>query len=265
LGHITPEIWWFDGSIVMIFFLAAAVRRIAPAADNHAPLMRGLVLLPMVGVFLCDGLSGSNLARGQFVFAVFFLGLVCGIEIATTRLPMRIHWERWAKRGPFGRLIGRFVLPGWPSALLFAAAGAVLAIASVFLPGLLPTGVALSQMIWLIVLGLCALATPIVVMELLPAAATKSPAGIYVLVFGGMSAFAAIVAGLAGGTWLDAFARVLPISSFWRTLADGDVATEIKFAQGAFGLVFLGVAALQSRTYRRWVWSLNRQLRVEQK
>jgi hypothetical protein len=253
LGSIVPSLWWIDGLVVLVFFLIAAVRRISPPADNQAPIARALVLIPLLIVPLAVELWSANAARAQFVFAASCLGIFCAIELATARVPMRIHWQRWVNRGPLARLIGRIVMPGWPSALLFTSLAAGLTIAITYLPGLMPSASDRNNLIWVVILAVCAVISPLVVMELLPRATAKSPAGIYLLVFVGMTAFAAIAAGLANDTWLDAFAHVLPISSFWRTAFDPQVAKEIKFAQGGFGLVFVGIAAMQSRPFWRWL------------
>jgi hypothetical protein len=253
LGVIIPLLWWIDGAVVLVFFLVAAVRRIAPPADNHAPIARALVLIPLLTVPLAVELWSASVARAQFAFAASFLGIFCAIELATARVPMRIHWQPWASRGAFPRLIGRVVMPGWPSALLFTALAAGLTIAITYLPGLTPSAADRNSLIWIVILAVCAVASPLVVMELLPRATAKSPAGIYILVFAGMTAFAAIAAGVANDTWLDAFAHVLPISSFWRTLFDSHVPKEIEFAQGGFGFVFLGIAAMQSRRFWQWL------------
>ncbi len=245
----------FNGALVLVFFLVAAVRRIAPVAENHALLARGLPLLALLPVPFLSFLSTKAAAAGQLVFAGIFLGIVGMIELASLRLPMAAHWRVWAGRGTFGRFVGRFLLPGWPSALLYVSLACVLVVTAAFFLGL-PTPGEAQRVIWIALLALGALVLPAVALSLFEARATKSPGAIYGLVFISLSTFGAIAAAMSSMfpvkyTGFESFARILPVSGLWLSLGRTELDTPVMIGQAAFVGLVLFVAFVQSRLYWR--------------
>lgn len=248
-----PALLCIDGALVLVFFLVTAVRRIAPAAESHVLLARGLPLLALVPVPLWSQWGSRAAAAGQLGFAAGFLALVCAVELASVRLPMAAHWRFWAGKGLFGRCVGRLVMPGWPSALLYALLVSALVALVSLLPGLLPAGES-QRFIWIVVLALCALIFPVIVLSMADKAAARTPGGLYILVFASMSTLGAIAVGLgsmfaAKYAGFATFVRVLPVSSFWLSLGKDPLMTEVVVGQAAFAGIVLVVAVAQSRAY----------------
>jgi len=246
---------WFNGALMLVFFLVAAVRRIAPVAESHALLARGLPLLALLPVPLLPQLTTNAVAAGQLVFAGIFLAVVCMIELASLRLPMAAHWRAWARRGTFGRFAGRLFLPGWPSALLYASLVCAIVVLAAYSLGL-PTPGQAQRLIWIAVLALGALVLPTVVLSMFEQRAAKSPGALYGLVFGAMSTLAAIAAAMSSMfpvkyTGFETFARVLPVSGLWLSLGNDPLDTSVMVGQAAFVAIVLGVAFTQSRLYWR--------------
>ncbi|MCU1421169.1 MAG: hypothetical protein JWN36_820, partial [Microbacteriaceae bacterium] len=199
-GPITPTVaavslWCLNGALVLVFFLVTAVRRIAPPAENHVLLARGLPLLALVPVPFFELWGPSGVASGQWAFSAIFLSVVCAIELGSVRLPMAAHWWSWARLGMYGRCVGRLVMPGWPSAMLYLFLAASLVALSSLQTGILPVGEA-SRVIWLTVLALTALAFPVIILSIGGRPAARAPGGIYVLVFIAMSTLGAIATGM---------------------------------------------------------------------
>ncbi|MCX6951394.1 MAG: hypothetical protein NTV51_04300 [Verrucomicrobia bacterium] len=248
-----PVLWYLDGALVLVFFLVTAVRRIAPPAENHVLLARGLPLLALVPVPLWALGGATAAASAQWSFAAIFLAVVCAIELASVRVPMAAHWRGWARRGLWGRCVGRVALPGWSSAMLYALVAAALVAFATTQPGVVPLG-EIARYVWLVVLALVALLFPVIALSLAEKAAAKTPGGIYVLVFGGMSTFGAIAAGMSSMfpvryTGFETFARVLPVSGFWLSMGKDGPSTEVVVGQAAFALIVFVIAVMQSRTY----------------
>jgi hypothetical protein len=240
----------FDGALVLVFFLVAAVRNIAPPAENHALLARSLPLLALAAVpvgALCR--AATSAIQGQLMFAGGFLMLVCAVELASLQLPMFVHWQRWRARAAMPRVVFRMALPGWPSALLFATMGTVLwgfcAVAFDLTHG--GTG----PRTWPAVLGLSALVFPSLLMSFF-VRVPRSPGGVY-----GLFSAAGIIVAVLGmalpqsypqlGPLRD-FIAVLPVSSFIMAFGDPPGVAAV-FVQAVIAALVLGFAWFQARHY----------------
>lgn len=246
---------WINGALVLVFFLVAAVRRIAPAAESHVLLSRGLPLLALVAVPVCRLAGSTTGAVAQLMFAGVFFAIVCAVELASLRLPMRAHWRAWAGRGMAGRVVGRLVLPGWPSALLYTLLIGLVLTGAALIPGLVPPSDAL-RIVWIAVLALGALIFPAVMMSVFESRAARAPGPFYALVFGSMSTFAAIAAAMnsmfpAKYAGFEDFARILPVSGLWLSLGKNPLDASVMVGQAVFVAIVLGVAVMQSRVYWR--------------
>jgi len=256
-----------DGALVLAFFLIAAVRRIAPLAENYAFFARALPLVALMPVPLWALGRATSVAEGQFIFASCFVLLVCGAELASVQLPMAVHLRPWLERGKLGKAVARFVLPGWQSGLIYAMVAIALpALIVLGVPRVVPATVAL-RMGWLALLALGALAFPIVGISFFERSAARSAASLYVLLIAVMSAFAATGAALNAGFplkygWLQEFARMLPVSGFWLSLGTQDLSESTMVVQAALVIVVLGFAWWQAHPYWRHIENLKARERM---
>ena len=245
-GLTGPALWLvvFDAALVLLICLVGAVRKLAPRAESQAPLMRVLPLL----AFLPAGFVGPRLGISQLITAGVMLAFVAVMELARAEEPMASHWRTWARRGWWGRVVGRFVQPGWASAMEWLLALAVIAIAG----GLLSSHPAKTA--HLAVLATQALVFPALLLTWMSAQFTQRTAG-YILVLGGASLIAAVGAASASVYRMNQIADVtlllLPISSFWSTLAARhSPSTPVLIAQLAMAGAVLGLAWWRARPYR---------------
>ena len=226
--------WWvvclfvFNFSLLLLFFLVQAVRRIAPPAENHSPLARGvalLTLLPVVPLYLLEG-GMPNATIAQMWFAVVALGLVSVIEISSLRVPMAVQVRTWWERGRFMSVLGRLVLQGWPSAMLFTVFWLALAAIAAQMGLIQLPGAGRIEMVWLFVLLWAALVFPMVLLSFAPRVGRQAPLfyfiiqalfGILCIMEGNSSTTTAINPLVEKLRW---FFHVLPVASFWLEAAD---------------------------------------------
>jgi hypothetical protein len=229
----------FDGALILLFFLVAAVRNIAPPAENHSLLARSLPLLALAPVLLAPAVlafSGTATIVGifaaQLLFAALFLGLVCFGELSNLQQPMPVHIRAAAKLTALSRVLLRMTLPGWPSALLYTLLSSLLwaacavtfaLVAANTLSGPVassgPFNLSNFQLFtwpWLAVLALEALAYPAVIISAL----RKPPrqvGGLYFVLLGSAGTLLAIGYALAAAypklDFLPGVLSVLPVAS----------------------------------------------------
>lgn len=257
---------WLNGALVMGIFLVIAVRRIAPPAENHMLLPRGLALLTLLPIPFLSLFSKLNDARGQLAFAGLVIAIVSAVELASMRWPMKSHWRPFARRGPPARWLGRFALPGWPSGFAFIViAGLLLAFAG-WLPGLAGS-TDKSRISWLVVLGVVGLVFPAVALSFFSRAG-RAPAALYVLVLAITCLLAAMAAAIGGITndqrdFLEV-TSVFPGAGFCITLfSPRSVSSSAMMVQGAVAITVLGVAWVQSRVYWKHLAKIDAEVRAE--
>jgi hypothetical protein len=117
--------WEIIGWLLILgFFIPALLFEltasgIAPIAENHAVRRRLLAVLFFVASCGLVSMSGGTFEAGTVVPLLVLIG-VCYYELAEKpRLVPRMI-QALARRGWLGRIAGLFILPGWPSALLFS-------------------------------------------------------------------------------------------------------------------------------------------------
>jgi hypothetical protein len=253
--------WVFDGALLLAFFLIAAVRRIAPPAENHAPLARALPLLALLALPVWGRHGWTPAFEFQVACTAVFAGLTCAVELASVRRPMRVHLQPWLARGRWGRFVVRFVLPGWPSAMAFTILMCLLAAL-----GLQATSGGKSEAWalapWLVTLGFGGLVFPALALGIFKRTAARSAASLYGLTLVAMSILAGTVAALAAAfplkcAQLVLVARVLPVTGFWLTLPKPeDLSTKAMLFQGALLAAVLLEAGRLARAYWRHVAAL---------
>ena len=259
----------FDGAMLLVFFLVAAVRRIAPLAENHAPLARALPLGALLAMPVWAHWATLDNLRVEGVFTAGFTLLVCALEFANSRWPMSVHVRPWQARGAWGRFVGRFVLPGWPSALLFASL--VLGITAIGVQFSTPIPPLLQKwsVSWLVTLALGGLTFPTLALAYFPRTAARSSASLYGLTLGAMSVLAVTVAVMAAAfpakyAELYLYARVLPVTSFWLSAPNpGDLSTKAMIVQGVLFVVVMAAAWWQSKKYWQHVAAIEVRERAE--
>jgi hypothetical protein len=254
-GRIGIDAWlmYCNAAIVTCLFLLSAARNIAPSAVNHAPLGRLLALsaLLLAPVLLLQGAAPA--ARGQLVFAGLLLVVVSMTELALAAPMMARHWRPWAHRGPFGRLGGVFLMPGWESALWFASAGAALwALCAALLPAGRSEQFGGSHLAWIALLGLTALAFPALLLSFFGSGRFLRPVAYLacLILMGGLTGVMVAWSTVAPKwEFLRSLVEVLPVASFLLSF-DLSRATTATFAtQGVFALGVLGLAFAQARFF----------------
>ena len=244
-GLIRGNLWvvLFDVALLLALCLLGAVARLSPAAESKAGQFRALPLIALLPMpFL--GMRGIP----QFVLAMLLFAFVAIMELSRGEEPMSCHWRPWLARGVWGRLVGRFVQPGWASAMEWVCA-CVLIVGGV--------GLLLSEPFKLLHLGLLAaagLVFPTLLLTWMSSQFTQRIAG-YILLLGGASTLAAVSAATASFTKVNAYAEasllVMPIAGFWTTLgAVRPVAPALLVVQIAIALAVLGVAWWRAAPYR---------------
>jgi hypothetical protein len=258
-------LWWLNGTLVLGIFLVTAVRRIAPPAENHGLLTRGLALAIIVPVPLLAALAKPAAARGQLIFAALMLGLVGAVEMASMRWPMGSHWRPWARRGALARWFGRAALPGWPSAFGFMVLAGLLVGLALLLPNVVDAGDQ-PRATWLVVLAVSGLVFPAVTLSFFNRAG-RSPTALYGLVLGGASLVAGIAAIVANGSVnlkpVLSFTSVLPVAGFWITLfAPEEFTGSVFIGQAVVAMVVLVVAWWRARIYWAELARIDARVRV---
>jgi hypothetical protein len=247
LFGLSGAILWvvvFDGLLVLAICLVGAVRKLAPRAENQAPLIRILPLLALVPALFV----GLRMRLDQLIVGGIMLAFVAAMELGRPEEPMASHWRSWARRGAWGRIVGRFVQPGWASAMEWLLAIALIAAVG----GLATTDP--TKTAQLAILATAALVFPSLLLTWMSSQFTQRTAG-YVLVLGGASLIAAVGAASASAfrmnQWADITLLVLPISSFWSTLgARATPSTPVLIAQMTMAFAVLGCAWWRARPYR---------------
>lgn len=121
-GLVSAAAW---SAVVLVTALASAVlleyaaAGIAPAAENHAARIRGLVLLA-AGLALGATWFGGPVTVGVLTF--FSMALAIGVgaaELTTDPVPVASIHDRFARFGPPGRLAALVLAPGWATGVLF--------------------------------------------------------------------------------------------------------------------------------------------------
>jgi hypothetical protein len=257
--------WGWSGlaglALVTLVFLGLAVRRIAPPAENHALSARLLAL----ALLLISGVAG--LVVGPFggswamAFGLEAIALVAAVEMAHDVMPMASHWRPWLGGGELRTLFGRLMLPGWPSAALFAAVGlGLIALMALVVPNWRPAGASAAGFAWWMMLAWQALVFPAVVLSFLPPGSSMRAGGTgYFVVqglFGTISLLAATnstgyITGAHLAQTLDAICQILPVFSFW--LVEKELRTGFSLGnmigQLASFAVVLALVVRQSRNY----------------
>jgi len=216
----------FDGLILVGFSLVQGARRLAPPAENHSSSTRVLALLTLVPPLVLTVLVSPEAGGLHLVYSAIGLLLVCGMEMSRVAEPMRVQVRPWlSTRASWRFLSGPLMLPGWPSAALFAVAALVLlyGIAALIL-SMLPatsTDLGLGLLLWWLVLAWVGLVFPILLLTFFGNYWRFSVPG-YWIVQGLMAILGIISLGGQPGEhsptylWvLDAASQVLPVSSFW--------------------------------------------------
>lgn len=240
--------WWilvFDALLLLTVCLVGAVRKLAPRAESQTALMR---LLPLLGLPPMLFLPARDQPAQAALTVIFFL-VVAALELARPEEPMECHWRAWARYGILGRLVGRFVQPGWASAIEWVMLGTCGAVVGGFATAM-PWKVALCAL-----LAAEALIFPSLVLTWMTSQFTHRVAG-YALVLGGASMLGAVSSGVSVFTNLttvaDRVMLIAPISSFWSALRlTTPPSTPVLLTQILLASAVLGGAWLRASPYRR--------------
>jgi ABC-type transport system involved in multi-copper enzyme maturation permease subunit len=218
------------GACVLAYSLLMATRWFAPVAENHAigPRLIPLALLlpaPVLAMWNQDG------AETYFAFWLIATAVVAAIEFAGGRELLAIHL-----RGRLGRvrLLGDAFLPGWPSAALWAAGLAVLAVAGLAAGNwLFARTYPMATLSWLAVLAWAGLVFPALLVSFVPSLGRMSAALYFV-----MHAVLGLFGVMAGSTSLgrkapaimqvlDWVSHAMPTTSFWHALNEVTTPSEL--------------------------------------
>ena len=242
------------------YFLVSAVRNIAPPAENHCGFTRVLPLVAVVLAVATHVFGTAGHAVRQLYMSAGFLAVVAMIELGGVHRPMTSHWRPWLGRGALGRFAGRFVLPGWPSALRFTVAGIALWMMAAWI--ILPAGTNEGQarhVLWMAVLAFSGLVFPVLLHPVL-ARTPVPPRAVYITGVAVPIVLCGLAVWLAEGPWRIKEARtvmeVVPTAGFLVSVdrpLDGRVLWPL---QGIVALAIFISAMWLGRAYWRRVRGL---------
>ena len=124
-GFGRGEPWEILGWLLIFgFFIPALLFEltasgIAPVSENHAIHRRLLALLFFIAACCLALLTQSDFQPGIIVPLVVLIG-ICYFELAEKPRLLPRMIQSLARRGLLGKIAAIFLLPGWPSALLFS-------------------------------------------------------------------------------------------------------------------------------------------------
>ena len=160
-----PSVLSLLHAVVMttLFLLALAASRIAPAAENHALIMRVIALvaalIAMVATMISDDREDS--AWFGLLVPMLFIAVLQALVERTSEVP---SVYAMAKRGGFSKLAGRVFYPGWATGMIFTALlVALLMVAMNFMGGM--SSLSLQENAALAGLLFAALISPVVLLR----------------------------------------------------------------------------------------------------
>ncbi len=260
-------------ALVLLYFLALAVRWFAPPAENHAILPRLIPLgfLAPIPVLAMSGFVTE--AAEQTGVALAGLGMAAAVELAGTREVMTIHLRGWMARGGWRSALGPLFLPGWPSACGWLAAMAVLVVAGWSVADLASVkDLKFPEFAWLAVLGWAGLVFPILLVSLVPTVGRV--AGVLYFALQGILGIFAAMAGNSDLSRLvptsmlimDWISHSVPTTSFWHALVEIGKPSDLPavgFGQAVGVAVTLALMLWQARPYWDRVRAMRHQIARE--
>jgi hypothetical protein len=124
--------WMIIGGIfipALLFELTAS--SLAPASENHAIRRRFLAVAFFLTAFFLGGTTKTDFSPG-FVVPLLVLVGVCYYELAEKPRVIPRMVRNFGQHGMLGRLAAIFLLPGWPSGLMFSLVAIPLSMTGVF-------------------------------------------------------------------------------------------------------------------------------------
>lgn len=183
-------VWMLLCAFAGYYFLDMGVGRIAAMAENHAFRKRLVTLAVMIVVLMV--LFWNPPAQKAAVVVLLGFSCIIGLDVCTevaVCVPSVV--KPFVKRGPLGKLLGRFFYPGWHTGLLLllVMAGLTILIGSLtFSKSLIRPATGFNDEVWLIVLGIFySILTPLLVVRIFITKIKDSfPGYILVLVLSGL-------------------------------------------------------------------------------
>ena len=187
--------------------LALGASMIAPVAENHSSTRRLITLLAVVAVGAIGHVADF---RREIVVALFAMVAVPTIAIALTETLYLLPpiCRPFVRRGPPGRLAGRFLYPGWPSGVLFT--GLLIAVACLLTLPQRPVGHSHHgfplppEMLIVLSGGLATLLLPALVQRVLPER-FRQGFGVYLLILVILCVIGILAALVAAQTFDDSY------------------------------------------------------------
>jgi hypothetical protein len=110
--------------LVLGFFIPAllfelAASSIAPASENHALRRRLLAVLFFLTAVVLEWTTHRDFLAGSMLALIVLIG-ICYFELSEKPRLLPRMTQVFARHAGWGRITGLFLLPGWPSALLFS-------------------------------------------------------------------------------------------------------------------------------------------------
>jgi len=259
---------FLDSAVLGVYLLQMAASLIAPDAENHLPLKRGLaLLLLLLDALLCFIGASRELILMQFTLASMVTVFCCVEGLCSRRPVMRAHIEAMARWGRPVLWLGRVFYPGWASGAAFVFLSSFLLVMLLKLIGgwdpddwLRATS--------LIFYGTTALLTPLLLFSLLMKSWRQAPVPFFIVQIGLgiVTMFIFVASHITRDRLLLKAMLPFPLPSFWIVLSDTLRGTEpILFHYGSVAVLaafilfyFLGsrsewkkIAAMESTLPRR--------------
>lgn len=253
----------FNALLVCVGALAIGASTIAPVAENHALRQRLIALCAWLPVPLLIFLNTDETVIVAQLTIFVVLGLaVSWAHLAAVPMLVRVHLERFSRRGPAGLTAGLFFQPGWPSAVLFLSLVEILFVASLHWADIDQENI--QKMTAVSVMAGAALMTAPLMWRLLriPSRHTLVAQTLFLALSGVLFALLEAVDGVSMGSYQ--IAAIFPPLAFLIMLDGGlNQGQHVGWLLSAAGVfvVFGLLLLVLARTYWAQVFALNRDIR----
>lgn len=121
----------YNSALLTVAALEVAATSVAPPAENHAMRQRLITIAAWLPIPLMVWMEvQEELLIAQVIFFAALAFLTAWQNLSVHPEPLRPHVEPFARRGMLGFVVGAFLQPGWPGAVLFLAVVEALLVAS---------------------------------------------------------------------------------------------------------------------------------------
>lgn len=239
-SQITISIYIAACAYLGFFLLAIGTSLIAPYAENHSTLRRLVALVVTIAAAILSSFYVTDVEMLIFLYSlIFFPIFTVSLTEFTTIVPPT--YKKFSRLGLLGKIIGPFLLPGWPTGFFFCIILTIISYLA-FLP-FIPTLSDYHKI--LLISQLASFLFPAVIINVFK---MKGPARVsnYILFLAGSMILSSILFGVAesmsnpGFLWLFVWVPMIP-TFMSQTRIDEDAALSAAIITSViyFGILFV--------------------------